>query len=326
MIPPCLKRLRFARAVLFLSCLLLVIAHLLPSPGQWWGPTDGGWFSGSVLEGCGGNGDYLRYGWRGFYLERGWSDLWNFLPGPARISGRYVAGLFIGLGLIVASLPFLATVLSKSRELWWSMAILVTAMAGRMFFLVGGLGRQAGPGGDICLIGFGLAGLGLILIPRYGAAESPRRRKSIAMAYVIVLLFLVAAPHIFWRQIDQAMGEERMDRGKFQLEMLSSGVLDFHDSTGGIWPTNEEGWQALIERPSRIEEWCHPWEKRLASPPIDPWGRPWRYTLSFILPDLPHDEDFHAGRRARIVSDGPDGLRDTADDLVYDSCPPEPDY
>jgi len=72
----------------------------------------------------------------------------------------------------------------------------------------------------------------------------------------------------------------------------------------GRYPTTEEGLQALVDRPSGVEErnWRGPYIEDL---PDDPWGNPYRYR--------------HPGennpRSYDVWSMGPDGVSGTGDDI-----------
>jgi len=55
-----------------------------------------------------------------------------------------------------------------------------------------------------------------------------------------------------------------------------AGVLDIYKLDVGIYPTTEQGLQALIDRPSGVARWNGPYLKG-ANVPEDPWGRPFIY-------------------------------------------------
>ncbi|MES6459362.1 type II secretion system protein GspG, partial [Cutibacterium acnes] len=45
----------------------------------------------------------------------------------------------------------------------------------------------------------------------------------------------------------------------------------------GRYPTTDEGLDALVKAPSGVRGWNGPYVK--GDIPLDPWGRPYRYTL-----------------------------------------------
>ena len=80
------------------------------------------------------------------------------------------------------------------------------------------------------------------------------------------------------------------------IERLA-GVLDIYKLDIGIYPTTEQGLQALITRPSGMTRWNGPYLKG-EKVPEDPWGRPFvyrspsqrpghEYDLSVARPDRP---------------------------------------
>ncbi len=54
-------------------------------------------------------------------------------------------------------------------------------------------------------------------------------------------------------------------------------ALDEFRSKAGRFPSTEEGLDALIRQPSGVQSWDGPYLKR---PPVDPYGTPYRYSLS----------------------------------------------
>ncbi len=85
------------------------------------------------------------------------------------------------------------------------------------------------------------------------------------------------------------------------LYVLAVALNRLAADTGNL-PENGDGLAALVHDPGR-PGWRGPYILELKP---DPWGRRFRYTR--------HD------REANICSDGPDGIPETADDLVQDTA------
>lgn len=72
----------------------------------------------------------------------------------------------------------------------------------------------------------------------------------------------------------------------------------------GTYPTTQQGFEALVNRPSSPPV-PRRWEKQLDAVPVDPWGNEYRYRN-------PGTKD---PSKPEIISSGPDGEEGTSDDL-----------
>jgi len=106
------------------------------------------------------------------------------------------------------------------------------------------------------------------------------RRKSqgftlIEILVVIIVLGLLAAlvgPRILGR-----VSEAKSATARTQVELLGV-ALDNYRLDNGMYPTTEQGLQALQETPTREPlplNWRGPYLKKAV--PLDPWGRPYIY-------------------------------------------------
>jgi len=106
------------------------------------------------------------------------------------------------------------------------------------------------------------------------------RRKSqgftlIEILVVIIVLGLLAAlvgPRILGR-----VSEAKSATARTQIELLGV-ALDNYRLDNGMYPTTEQGLQALQETPTREPlplNWRGPYLKKAV--PLDPWGRPYTY-------------------------------------------------
>ena len=106
------------------------------------------------------------------------------------------------------------------------------------------------------------------------------RRKSqgftlIEILVVIIVLGLLAAlvgPRILGR-----VSEAKSATARTQVELLGV-ALDNYRLDNGMYPTTEQGLQALQEQPTHEPlplNWRGPYLKKAV--PLDPWGRPYIY-------------------------------------------------
>lgn len=89
-----------------------------------------------------------------------------------------------------------------------------------------------------------------------------------------------------------------------ELEALRMG-LELFRRDGARYPETGEGLKALVLDPG-IDEWGGPYVTRIK---VDPWRRPYRYART--------------NGTVRLLSRGPDGVEDTADDVVPSDPSPE---
>jgi general secretion pathway protein G len=92
---------------------------------------------------------------------------------------------------------------------------------------------------------------------------------------MVVLLVLVLLASIATPRVAHYLQRAKVQAAKVQVEALSAAVDSFHLDMGRF-PSNDEGLQALLERPSDGEKWDGPYVKKRDSL-TDPWGHPYRY-------------------------------------------------
>lgn len=104
-----------------------------------------------------------------------------------------------------------------------------------------------------------------------------RRRRGftlIELLVVLVILGLVAA--IAVPQVIKYVGSAKSDTARIQIERLAT-ALDLYRLEVGRYPSNAEGMEALVERPTDAESWNGPYLKERDI--SDPWGRPYVYAF-----------------------------------------------
>jgi len=87
---------------------------------------------------------------------------------------------------------------------------------------------------------------------------------------ILGLLVAIAAPRVI-----KYLGSAKVDTAKIQIEQLGNS-LDLYHLEVGHYPTDQEGLQALVDRPQQAQAWNGPYLKNRQSL-IDPWGRPYVY-------------------------------------------------
>jgi general secretion pathway protein G len=106
----------------------------------------------------------------------------------------------------------------------------------------------------------------------------------VVLAILGLLIGLVAPAAL------RQLGSAKMKIAHQSIERLAS-VLDIYKLDTGAYPTTEQGLQALISRPSDVENWSGPYLKG-DTVPEDPWGRPFVYRMPSDRPG--HDYDLYS--------------------------------
>jgi general secretion pathway protein G len=117
---------------------------------------------------------------------------------------------------------------------------------------------------------------------RAAAAASPRRRRGsrgeagfTLVELLVVMVILVLLASLVAPRVIGYLGSSRTKTAKVQIESLSTALELFKLDTGR-YPSDQEGLNALVERPSEARSWNGPYLQK-DRVPEDPWGRPYRY-------------------------------------------------
>lgn len=112
----------------------------------------------------------------------------------------------------------------------------------------------------------------------------------------------------FRQGLIKLLGEQK---GKAQEARVAADImaitttLEMYKLNAGIYPTAEQGLQALIDKPGR-DPVPKMWVRMLDKIPLDPWGNPYRY----------RPPGGKQPGKPEVFSAGPDGKDGTADDLT----------
>ena len=97
----------------------------------------------------------------------------------------------------------------------------------------------------------------------------------VELLVVLVILGLIAG--FATPQLLKYLSSAKTDAAGVQITQLGM-VLDLYRLEVGRYPSEDEGLDALRERPANAEKWDGPYVKKAESL-IDPWGRPYRYRI-----------------------------------------------
>ena len=95
----------------------------------------------------------------------------------------------------------------------------------------------------------------------------------IELLVVLVILGLIAAFAV--PQVMKYLGGAKTDAAGIQVQNLST-VLDLYRLDTGRYPTQDEGLDALLERPADAGKWNGPYVKK-RDRLVDPWGNDYKY-------------------------------------------------
>lgn len=94
---------------------------------------------------------------------------------------------------------------------------------------------------------------------------------------MVVLLILAMLATIATPQVLKHLGKAKSQTAQIQIDALSAS-MDYYKIDLGHFPSQEQGLQALVQKPDNEPKWDGPYIKKQASL-IDPWGRPYLYKL-----------------------------------------------
>ena len=132
----------------------------------------------------------------------------------------------------------------------------------------------------------------------------PRRRRTTAFTLIELLLVLVILAILAAVVVPKFTGrteQARTSAAKADVASLKVALNSFEVDTGRF-PTNEEGLDALVNKPGDLQGWKRPYVEKL---PNDPWGHPYVYECPGKHNPSSYD----------IMSAGPDGNVGGDDDI-----------
>ena len=128
-----------------------------------------------------------------------------------------------------------------------------------------------------------------------------KHRPGFTTLEVIVVLGIIGA---ILGGMNARLGQEivgaRQDQVLADMRTIEAALLKYK-ITSGVYPTNNQGLEALVEKPAGVERWAPVFDKV----PLDPWGNPYRYKFPGSIDKT----------KPEILSNGPDLQPGTADDI-----------
>ena len=123
--------------------------------------------------------------------------------------------------------------------------------------------------------------------PEPGSALARRQRGFTLLELLVVLAILGLLIGLVAPAALRQLGSAKEKIAHQTIERLG-GILDIYKLDVGVYPSTEQGLQALITRPSGIARWNGPYLKG-EKVPEDPWGRPFVYRSPSQRPGHEYD-------------------------------------
>jgi len=115
-----------------------------------------------------------------------------------------------------------------------------------------------------------------VALARRGAGRPAPAAGFTLLEVMVVLVILGIVAAIFaGPQVFQLLGGAKTEAAQIQIEKVGT-ALDFFRLQVGRYPSEEEGLQALVERPAGVSGWSGPYLKSVEQI-TDPWGRMFLY-------------------------------------------------
>lgn len=112
--------------------------------------------------------------------------------------------------------------------------------------------------------------------PQPGTAAGSAGFTLIEVLIVLLILGLIAAV-VAGPQLFKYLGTAKTEAASIQIERISA-ALDLYRLDTGRYPSQENGLDALVERPAGLDIWNGPYMRKRESI-TDPWGRQFVYRI-----------------------------------------------
>jgi general secretion pathway protein G len=121
-----------------------------------------------------------------------------------------------------------------------------------------------------------------------------RRQAGVTLIEMLVVVTIIALfASIVGPRLFKAGDSARVTAARTQINGFMQALVLYKNSTG-VFPTTEQGLNALRQRPADVPNWDGPYLQ--SDVPADPWGRPYLYRYPSEFGDEPE-----------IISLGADG-------------------
>lgn len=150
--------------------------------------------------------------------------------------------------------------------------------------------------------------LGIVAVNKISKNQEMLKGRGLAIAGIVLgslglLCFVLGLGVVLPRIATRTQQARNNAMARSDVEANLPIALKFYELDSGRFPTQEEGLDALIEKPSSASNWNGPYLERAI---LDPWGREYVYQF----PGLHRPDGFD------LYSIGKDGQPSTEDDIV----------
>jgi general secretion pathway protein G len=115
--------------------------------------------------------------------------------------------------------------------------------------------------------------------------DNRRRQRGITLIEMLVVLTIIALfAALVGPRVLGNTDKARVVTAKAQIAKFKEGLTMYKTDTG-IFPSTEQGLQALWAKPSNVGNWTGPYMDQEI--PVDPWGRPYVYKYPGEHGDVP---------------------------------------
>jgi general secretion pathway protein G len=109
-----------------------------------------------------------------------------------------------------------------------------------------------------------------------GAARAPGPAQGFTLIELLVVLVILGLLAAFAApQVLSYLGRAKSDAARAQVQNIAS-ILDLYRLDVGSYPSQQDGFEALLEEPADAARWNGPYVKRRDAL-TDPWGRMYVY-------------------------------------------------